>query len=66
MKQFEHEIMTFDLATKKGNKHMAETLQAWGAVGFELVSVVPTSINATGVTVFLKREISLAQNGDAA
>lgn len=54
---FEHEILTFGTSTKKEMKKMADTLTEWGEAGFEVVSVVSTSMNGSHVTAFLKREV---------
>lgn len=56
MKTFEHEVLTFDANDKKNFAGMQETLREWGAVGYEVVSVVGTSVNSSNFTVFLKRE----------
>ena len=57
MKTFEHEILTFDANDKKSFAGMQETLRDWGAAGYEVVSVVGTSVNSSNFTVFLKREL---------
>lgn len=57
MKQFEHEVLGFDASTQKRFKEMQTTLQHRGAAGFEIVSVVQTSMNSNTFMVFLKREI---------
>ena len=68
MKQFEHEILTFGTTTKKDYEKMRQSLSEWGEAGFEVVSVVPTAIDGSEVTIFLKREISIltAQSDRAA
>ena len=55
MKTFEHEILTFDASDKKGCETMKRTLSTWGDAGFEIVSVVGSSVNASYFTLFLKR-----------
>ncbi len=55
MKTFEHEVLTFDASDKKGFETMKSALSTWGDAGFEIVSVVGSSANASYFTVFLKR-----------
>lgn len=59
MKTFEHEVLTFDASDKKGFDTMKSTLSTWGDAGFEIVSVVGSSVNASYFTVFLKRPRSV-------
>ena len=68
MKQYDHEVLSFTLNTKKGNAEMEKSLREWGAAGFEIVSVIPSDMHSTGVTVFLKRELTgdPSENGAAA
>ncbi|GGA31895.1 MULTISPECIES: hypothetical protein [Rhodobacterales] len=68
MKQFEHEFLVFDMASKKGLAQMRATLAEWGAAGYELVSVVPSDMHSRSVTAFLKREIAelTTSSGEAA
>ena len=47
MKTFEHEVLTFDANDKKSFAGMQETLRDWGAAGYEVVSVVGTSVNSS-------------------
>ena len=47
MKTFEHEVLTFDASDKKGFETMKSTLSTWGDAGFEIVSVVGSSVNAS-------------------
>lgn len=54
---FEHEVMTFGTSTKKEMNQMADKLNEWGAAGYEVVSVVPTSMSGDAVNVFLKRKV---------
>jgi hypothetical protein len=44
MKQFEHEVLNFDISTDKKYAVMQQTLREWGDVGFEVISVVPASL----------------------
>lgn len=57
MKIFEHEVLTFDVSTKKGFSAMQNTLREWGLAGFEVVSVLQTN-STTPIAVFLKREMA--------
>ncbi|UUV08699.1 hypothetical protein [Ruegeria sp. YS9] len=68
MKQYEHEVLIFDLRGNKGLAEMQAKLAEWGAAGFELVSVVPSDMHSRSVTAFLKREVSGLPigNGEAA
>ncbi len=61
MKTFEHEVLKFDANDKKSFALMQETLREWGASGYEVVSVVGTSLNSSNFTVFLKRERPLIE-----
>ncbi|WP_341369146.1 hypothetical protein [Yoonia sp. BS5-3] len=54
---FEHEVLTFGTSNAKEMKKMADTLTEWGAAGYEVVSVVSTSMNGSHVTAFLKRKV---------
>lgn len=56
MKTFQHEVLTFDATRSKDFEAMRETLNEWGADGFEVASVVTPTINGNVYTVFLKRE----------
>ncbi|WP_108816832.1 hypothetical protein [Loktanella sp. Alg231-35] len=58
MKKFEHEVLSFDANGKKEYAAMQATLREWGESGFEIVSVVGTSMNGSDFTVFLKREVN--------
>ena len=68
MKQFENEVLFFDMSSKKGQEQMRKTLSEWGAVGFEVVAVIPSDMHSRSVTVFLKREVSndASEQGKAA
>lgn len=55
MTQYEYEVLHFDMSSRKGLDAMKAVLSEWGAVGFELVSVVPSDMHSQGVTAFLKR-----------
>ena len=54
---YEHEVMTFGTQKKKDIEAMSKTLNEWGAAGYEVVSVVPTSMSGDAVNVFLKRKV---------
>lgn len=54
---FEHEIFTFGTRSKKDVAEMRATIKEWGDVGYEVVSVVPASIDGSTVCVFLKRKV---------
>ena len=58
MKQFEHEVLSFNTSNKKGMASMKTALSEWGAAGYEVVSVVPHWPTAGAIDVFLKREAS--------
>lgn len=62
MKQFEHEVLSFDANGKKGYAAMQLTLKEWGEAGYEVVSVVNTAMNGCNFTVFLKREVMQEQS----
>lgn len=64
MKQFEHEVLSFDTSTKKSFAKMQETLREWGLSGFEIVSVVTASIGGDVVKIFLKRELQPCKTGN--
>ena len=68
MKQYEHEVLFFDLRANKGLAEMRDKLAEWGAAGYELVSVVPSDMHSRSVTAFLKREVTglPVGNGEAA
>jgi len=68
MKQFEHEVLIFDMSGKKGLADMRDKLAEWGASGYELVSVVASDMHSRSVTAFLKREVEglPVANGEAA
>jgi len=68
MKQFEHEIVSFDLSSKKHISYMEESLRDWGLAGFEIVSAIPSDMHSTSVRVFFKREIlaSIVKKTEAA
>lgn len=57
MKRFNHEVLSFDANGKKEYKAMQDKLRDWGEAGFEIVSVISTSMNGSYFTVFLKREM---------
>lgn len=61
---FEHEVMTFRTDTKKGMKLMSDKLTEWGAAGYEVVSVVATSMSGDAVNVFLKRKVFAAEHDE--
>lgn len=56
MKMFEHEVLTFDVGSRKGSAEMESTLREWGAMGWEVVSAVPHNAKPQGFLVFMKRE----------
>lgn len=63
MKQFEHEVLNFDISTDKKYAGMQQTLREWGEVGFEVISVVPASLGFDVINVFFKREIAEQATG---
>ncbi|MGH1416348.1 MAG: hypothetical protein ACRBB0_22860 [Pelagimonas sp.] len=68
MKQYEHEVLIFDVSNNKGVTKMRDQLAEWGAAGYELVSVVSGDMHSRSVTAFLKREVDglHVENGEAA
>ena len=57
MKQFEHEVLSFDASTTKGFAKMQQELQEWGKAGFEIVSAVSGTVSGDIIRIFMKREI---------
>ena len=57
MKQFEHEVLTFETSSQKTIETMQTQLKKWGTSGFEIVGVAPITVGGSVVTVFLKREM---------
>lgn len=57
MKQFEHEVLSFDTSTTKGFAKMQQELQEWGKAGFEIVSAVSGTVSGDIIRIFMKREI---------
>lgn len=58
MKQFEHEVLTFETSSQKAMETMQTQLKEWGTSGFEIVGVAPITVGGSVVTVFLKREMT--------
>ncbi len=57
MKQYEHEVLSFDASTTKGFAKMQQELQEWGKAGFEIVSAVSGTVSGDIIRIFMKREI---------
>ncbi|MCO6385266.1 hypothetical protein [Oceanicola sp. 502str15] len=58
MKQFEYDIVFFEVRKRKDYAEMRRGLNVHGANGWEVISVEPSG---EGYTLFLKREIEERQ-----
>jgi hypothetical protein len=59
MKTFEYDILSFPMTRKTSLTDMQASLNAKGAVGWEVVSISTSEFANIGHTVFLKRETTL-------
>ena len=56
MKTFEYDILSFPMTRKNSLSDMQASLNAKGAAGWEVVSIISSEFANVGHTVFLKRE----------
>lgn len=66
MKRFEHEVLTFAVGRTKDFAKMQDSLQEWGAAGYEVVSVLQHVTAGSTFTVFLKRAVECADVSEEA